>query len=115
MMLFDWPEHLVSIGQRSTTTTAPQALLFMNSPQGQRYAESFAGRLEGESVEPAIERAYRIAFGRAPTEPEKRMALDFINRQAATYSQAGRDDAEQRARVDLCQTLLSMNEFIYID
>ena len=38
MMLFDWPEHLVSIGRRSTTTIAPQALMFMNSPQGRRIA-----------------------------------------------------------------------------
>src|SRR5262249_15690052 len=42
MMLFDWPEHLVSIGQRATTTTASQALLFMNGPEGRRCAEGFA-------------------------------------------------------------------------
>ncbi|MEJ7594976.1 MAG: PSD1 and planctomycete cytochrome C domain-containing protein [Planctomycetaceae bacterium] len=45
MMLFDWPEHLVSIGQRPVTTIAPQALMFMNSPQGRDYATAFAQRL----------------------------------------------------------------------
>ncbi len=115
MMLFDWPEHLVSIGQRSTTTIAPQALLFMNSPQGRQYAEGFARRLEGEAAGPAVKRAYRIAFGRAPAEAEERLALDFLARQSDAYRRAGRADAEQRARVDFCQTLLSMNEFVYVD
>jgi hypothetical protein len=115
MMLFDWPEHLVSIGQRSTTTTAPQALLFMNSPQGRQYAEGLARRLDGESAGPAVEHAYRIAFGRAPTGPEKRLALDFLARQSASHRRADLDDADHRARVDLCQTLLSMNEFVYVD
>jgi hypothetical protein len=115
MMLFDWPEHLVSIGQRGTTTIAPQALLFMNSPQGRQYAEGLARRLENDAAGPAVEHAYGLAFGRAPTAPEKRLALAFLGRQGAAYQEAGRDDAEHRARVDLCQTLLSMNEFIYVD
>ena len=32
MQLFDSPEPLVSSGQRPSTTIAPQALMFMNSP-----------------------------------------------------------------------------------
>jgi hypothetical protein len=115
MMLFDWPEHLVSIGQRATTTTAPQALLFMNSPQAQQYAEALAHRLEGQADGPAVDHAYRIAFSRVPTPPEKRLALNFLSRQGAAYREAGCVDAEQRALVDLCRTLLSMDEFIYVD
>ena len=45
MMLFDWPEHLVGIGQRASTTTAPQALMFMNSPLGRASAEGLAARV----------------------------------------------------------------------
>ena len=115
LMLFDWPEHLVSIGQRATTTTAPQALLFMNSPQAQQYAESLAHRFKGQADGPAVERAYRIVFSRAPAAPEEQLALDFLRRQSVAYQEAGREDAEQRARVDLCRTLLSMDEFIYVD
>ena len=48
MMLFDWPEHLVGIGQRASTTTAPQALLFMNSPLGRECAAGLAARVCGE-------------------------------------------------------------------
>ena len=47
MMLFDWPEHLVSIGQRSTTTTAPQALAMLNSALARHCAAGFAARVAG--------------------------------------------------------------------
>jgi hypothetical protein len=115
MMLFDWPEHLVSIGQRSTTTIAPQALLLLNSPQGRQYADGFARRLTSSSDEAAVERAYRIALGRGPDARENKLALHFLAGQAAAYRKTGRTDAEHRARVDFCQTLLSTNEFIYVD
>ena len=61
MMVLDWPEPLSSIGIRPTTTVAPQALLFMNSPQARQYAEAFAKRIHSESLEGSIEQAYRIA------------------------------------------------------
>jgi Protein of unknown function (DUF1553) len=112
-MLFDWPEHLVSIGQRSTTTVAPQALLFLNGPQGRHYAEAFAQRLEG-GPDP-VERGYRIAVGRPPDGAEKQLALAFLSRQADGYRRAGHSDAGQRAQADLCQALLGMNEFVYVD
>lgn len=114
MMLFDWPEHLVSIGQRPVTTIAPQALMFMNSPQGRSYAEAFAARLNGSQPEQAIVDAWMQAFGRPPADSEKSMALQFLREQAA----APTDNASQathRALSDLCQTLLSMNEFVYVE
>jgi hypothetical protein len=115
MMLFDWPEHLVSIGQRSTTTIAPQALLFLNSPQCRQYADGLAGRVAGRPTEAAVRDAFRIALGREPGDAEKRLALDFLARQETAHRAAGRADAPRRALADLCQTLLSMNEFVYVD
>jgi len=117
MMLFDWPEHLVGIGQRSSTTTAPQALLFMNSPLGRASAEGLASRisLPGEpGPESSIRRAYKLALGRPATESETRLAVDFLARQRSTYSASGDPDPARRALVDFCQALLSMSEFIYI-
>ena len=110
MMLFDWPEHLVSIGQRGTTTTAPQALMFLNSPLGRSSAEGLAARISGDIVRDA----YQIALGRTPTADETRLSLAFLDRQAETYRQAGKPAPETLARVDLCQALISMSEFIYI-
>jgi hypothetical protein len=115
MMLFDWPEHLVSIGRRSTTTIAPQALLFLNSPQGRHYAEGLARRLAGSPDAAAVDRAYRIVLGRGPDARETQLSLDFLAGQAAAYRKEGRADADQRARVDFCQALLSANEFVYVD
>jgi hypothetical protein len=116
LMLFDWPEHLVSIGQRSETTTASQALLFLNSPLGHASAEGFAGRLPAEESQgsDAIGQAYRIAFGRPPTPAEAQLAAQFLGRQTALYERAGQSHPHRRALVDFCQSLMGSSEFIYI-
>ncbi|MFG0335077.1 MAG: DUF1553 domain-containing protein, partial [Maioricimonas sp. JB049] len=115
MMLFDWPEHLVSIGRRASTTIAPQALMFMNSPQGRFYAAEFAKRLQGLKDEAAIVRAYELAFGRPPADRELQLLAGFLQEQAQRHARAGVDEAAHRARVDMCQALLGMNEFIYVE
>ncbi|UUO07394.1 PSD1 and planctomycete cytochrome C domain-containing protein [Blastopirellula sp. J2-11] len=111
MMLFDWPEHLVSIGSRSETTTAPQALSIMNSPHTRSYAESFAAALPSGSVEERITAAYQKAVQRDPTEQELKAASEFI----AAQAQRDGENGQQAALVDLCQALFGLNEFIYID
>jgi hypothetical protein len=126
MMLFDWPEHLVSIGQRSSTTTAPQALMFMNSPQGREYATGLARRMN-EAAEPGgetdqaqklaaiVRRGFRLAYGRLPTESEVAASVEFIHTQAESYQEADKENAVNQAIVDLAQALLSANEFIYVE
>jgi hypothetical protein len=114
MMLYDWPEHLVSIGQRSQTTTAPQALVFMNSALGRRCATGLADRLATEPVDAAIRHGYRLVLGRQPTQVEARLAADFLAAAAKGYARAGRPDRDHRALVDLAQALLSTNEAIYV-
>ena len=116
MMLFDWPEHLVSIGQRSTTTTAPAGLSFLNSDLARRCGEGLAARVGGlgRSRLPRWHRAYRIAFGREPTEAEARLAAAFLAAQRSAYAREGRPDPDRWALVDFCQAMIGMNEFIYI-
>jgi hypothetical protein len=113
MMLFDWPEHLVSIGQRSVTTTAPQALMFMNSPLGRACSEGLAARLDGSTDGDLVRSAYRLAFGRAPTDAEARLSATFLSQQQSVYAADGKPAPEKLARVDMCQALMSMSEFIY--
>ena len=115
MMLFDWPEHLVSIGRRPATTVAPQALMFLNGPQARRYAEGLAARLPTESAAAAVVTAWQISCGRSPEPEELRRAVEFLARQETLYRDSGRPNGLQAARTDFCQTLLSMNEFLYID
>jgi hypothetical protein len=108
MMLFDWPEHLVSIGQRPVTTIAPQALMFMNSPQGRRYAAAFADKLGQGSAAQIAQAAWQSAFGRNPTPTELEAAIQFL-------SPTPNSPPTREATINLCQTLFSMNEFVYID
>jgi mono/diheme cytochrome c family protein len=114
MMLFDWPEHLVSIGLRATTTTAPQALYFMNSPLARRCAQGFAGRLAGKTQVEAIGNAYRIALGREPSGAETSLATRFLADQGRKYARAGKPEPAGLALVDFSQALMSMSEFLYI-
>ena len=115
MMLFDWPEHLVSIGQRGTTTTAPQALVFLNSALARDCAEGLAGRVAsgGRSADrgaPGLPDRLRPRADRT----EARLAAGVPRRQRSAYRDDGRPDPDRSALVDFCQALMGMNEFIYI-
>lgn len=113
MSVFDWPEHLVGIGQRSRTTIASQALQFLNSPQTRRYAEGLAGQVADIS-EPRqrIRHLYQVTLARLPTKEEQRVGIEFVGEQMKSYLENG--DAWSQAWVDYCQSLLSLNEFLYI-
>ena len=113
MMLFDWPEHLVSIGQRGTTTTASQALLFLNGKQARECAEGLAGRISGEGPE-AIRQAYWRAYGREASDAEVEAGAGFLAGQAASHEKAGRPEPKKLALADFCQALMGGSEFIYV-
>lgn len=114
MMLFDWPEHLGSIGQRSSTTIAPQALMFLNSQPGRQYAQALATRLSQESPELNVVEGYRRVLARGPTEREMALATNFLETQATHYREQNLADPSLAALTDLCQALISMNEFVYL-
>jgi hypothetical protein len=115
MMLFDWPEHLVSIGRRSSTTIAPQALMFLNSPQGRDYAEALANQLPTDSFEAAVKAGFRQTLARLPSAEEHPLSVAFLNQQTSVYQQQQVDHPRFAALVDFCQMLMSMNEFVYIE
>jgi hypothetical protein len=118
MMLFDAPDSLVGMGKRPSTTVAPQALALMNNPHVRGYAKGLAGRvLPAAKASPAeaVRQAYRIALGRAPEAEEWVATLDFLLIQAERYRGDGKADALALAVTDLCQSLMCLNEFSYID
>lgn len=115
MMLFDWPEHLVSIGQRQSTTIAPQALMFMNHQPSRNMAVAFAKRIQSEDPYEAIVRAYWWAIGRAPTPAERDAAEALYMTSLADRRARNESDPELAATADVCQVLFALNEFIYID
>jgi hypothetical protein len=101
LQVFDWPDSQTSCGVRPTTTVAPQALLFLNSPQVKTWAAGFAARLAPEKTRSAqVALAYRIALGREARESELQLGTRFIDTRGLTA---------------YCQALLGLNELIYID
>jgi hypothetical protein len=106
MLVFDWPEHLVSMGKRPNTTVAPQALYLMNSPQVRQYAKGLGGR-----AKQSVDAAYQLALGRPATDAEKEAATAFMGSQAARYPGGS---AAASAFTDFCQALMASNEFLYL-
>src|SRR5437763_2506973 len=103
MMLFDWPDALQGLGQRSSTTVAPQALALMNHPQVQAYAAAFAKQLlptAKDSLETAVRQAYFSAFSRPPDAVELKDAVDFIRDQMQA-----KPEALERSLTSFCQTI----------
>jgi mono/diheme cytochrome c family protein len=113
MLLFDAPNALTSMGMRGTTTVAPQALAMMNNPQMRAYAKAFAMRVVAKSPAESVEAAYRLALCRKCTGAEQSDALVFLKEQAALYAKA--PNSAELALTDFCQSLLSLNEFLYVE
>jgi len=117
MTMFDAPEPTQSIGERSVTTVPTQALAMMNSPFVRQQAEKLAERIRpapGAPLDGAIDRGYRIAFGRLPTDAERARMGAFLEQQRAAAG-TGTPETRQRALVELCHVLLCLNEFVYVD
>ncbi len=114
MQIFDWPEHLVSIGKRSDTAIAPQALALMNGPEARSDAAALAAlvRSQTTSIEEAIADVYLRLFSRPATSQEAELAASFIQSQAARYGDA--EPGQSAALVDFCQALYCSNEFLYL-
>jgi hypothetical protein len=119
MMLFDAPDSLQSMGNRASTTIAPQALAMLNSPQVRAAATALAARIGTETASrpssAAIERAYVAIIGRPPTAEELRDATAFHDEQAHASRQAGDAYGNVAALVDLCQALYCLNEFLFVE
>jgi len=118
MQVFDSPEPLVGVGQRPSTTIAPQALMFMNNSHVRSWARSFAKKViasHPNSIEQQMEYAYRVALARVPSADELAQAIAFTQKQLSSYSSDRLADPMESSIADFCQVLISLNEFIYLD
>jgi hypothetical protein len=109
LIVFDAPDGTTGVGERSSTTIAPQALHLMNNPQVRAAAKGLAKRaLEGNAgSDAAVTKAYRIALGREPTAGELADAQGFLKGQTGP--------AREAALADFCQVLFCLNEFLYVE
>lgn len=110
--LFDRPDALTSCFRRERSTTAPQALLLMNSEFSQSMAASLAAQAqEKNGSDPAslipwiLERCY----SRKASAEEIMLGKAFLEGQTALTPSFG------EALADYCLAVLNTNEFIYID
>ena len=127
------PDTHETCARRDVTTTAPQALSYLNSDQAMNWAQSFAGRLideAGSERAAQIDLAYRVAYSRSPDDWEKHSALTFLDRHSKIVAEReARGEklaspavmaknikpAEAAALVDFCHSILNSNEFVFRD
>ncbi len=103
MEAFDQSAALTSCARRESSTHPPQALELLNGDTSNRLAKDFAARLEqevGTIPVQQVERAYLLAAGRAPTEQEKSLALQFL---------------EQQPLSEFALAMFNLNAFLYVN
>jgi hypothetical protein len=119
LVSFDAPVMTVNCERRISTNSAPQALMLMNSDFVLTQAGHFAQRVRKEApegLEKQVALAWRIAYGRPAAAEEAAAALRFVQKQGEQQRAAvGPEKAETAALTNLCQQLLSSNEFLYVD
>ncbi len=111
--VFDAPTIVFNCTSRAQTTVPLQSLKLLNSEFIRERAAGLARRVRSSpdvSDELAVTRAFRLAWGRGPTEEESLASRRFLVDQIAEYG--GQSDP---AWVDFCQMLLASNAFLYIE
>jgi hypothetical protein len=130
---FDAPVMEVNCEKRQSSTVATQSLMLMNSQFILDQATRFARRLEKEAGTnrfQQINRAWQLAFSRSPSATELADALSFVSEQIDHLQSAAPEtkpdekkdkkaapklSPELQALTNLCQALLTANEFLYVD
>jgi hypothetical protein len=114
--VFDQPDTMVTCERRNTTTVPTQALTLLNNEfvllQSQHFAERV--RKAADSKQEQIRSAYRIALGRDPSAREVDDNLGFLDRQRAYHAGRQAPDADLAALTDVCNVILNLNEFLYV-
>ncbi|MFO0953388.1 MAG: PSD1 and planctomycete cytochrome C domain-containing protein [Isosphaeraceae bacterium] len=112
LQVFDQPVMETNCTRRSTSTVSSQALSLLNSEFLSRQAERLAARVLREAPSDPSGRAVLLAFGRPATDRERTLLTAYLARQGPDSKDAATPPA---ALVDVCQMLLSSNEFAYVD
>jgi hypothetical protein len=122
--LLDSPDTTSSCEQRPVSTTAPQALTFLNGDFMRGQARYFAVRLVREAGTDAaaqVRRAFELALNRKARAEELELALNFLKDQKRQISADAADggpavpDPGRQALEGFCLVLLNTNEFVYLN
>lgn len=129
---FDAPVMELNCDRRISSTGSPQSLMLMNGDFVLKQAEAFANRVLKDAPlnvnppadgaagspanwEPQLARAWQLAYQRPISSDESAIGLQFLQQQVADLRESKNKNPEQAAVVNLCQQLLSANEFLYVD
>ena len=116
--LFDPPDTSQSTSQRNSADVAGQALFLMNSPFIRQQATAFAQRLmsERQLAPERINLAFSLAYGRLSDAEEESRFLQFIdNFSKRSAADANQKEVELRLWTAISRTILTSNEFFFID
>ena len=117
---FDLPDPSTSNGDRSATVVAPQALFMMNGSVVLGHTKTMARKLLARAdLDDAgrVREAYERALGRPAAANEIDRALSFIAKVDQAMKDHVQDPAERHAFAwqSFCKSLISSNEFIYLN
>jgi len=114
--VFDAPDENVTCEGRVVSTAPTQALTLLNNDFVVQQSKAFAERvlrLAGPEQERQVRVAFRIGLSREPTSKELEENMAFLNRQMAAEVKSSSPALE--ALTDLCDIILNLNEFVYIN
>ena len=114
--VFDAPDENVTCEGRVVSTAPTQALTLLNNDFIVGQSKAFAGRvlkLAGPEQEQQVRVAFRIGLSREPSPKEIQENVAFLNRQMAAAAKSAEPALE--ALTDLCDIILNLNEFVYIN
>ena len=115
----DQPDQNVTTEKRNVSTVPTQALTLLNGEfvllQARYLAERvLAEATDGEAAQ--VKRLYRITLGRAPSENELQVGLEFLRAERDFHAaNTSGLDAHQAALTNLSHVMLNTNEFLYIN
>jgi len=120
LTVFDQPLVATNCVKRSTSAVPLQSLFLLNDAFVAEQAERLARRVErnGRSAPDArIDLAFRLTLARLPTERERNVCRELLERQTALWVARGTlpNEASHQALAQLCLTLFNTSEFLYAE
>ncbi len=122
---FDYPQMNPNCIERRDSIVAPQALELMNAGMVHELGGQFAKRLEreaGKTRAAQIDRAYLIALSRLPSDEERQIGLEALDRLTKQWTQtlaaSGKPDpglAAEKSLATYCHAIMNSAGLLYID
>ena len=109
---FDLPQMTPNCEKRAASTAAPQSLFMMNNPFVIQQSEVLANRIResaGTDLSAQVTLAWRLVFGRLPSESDVQAGVEFLTVPDATA------ETSSDALNLFCHALFSSNGFLYVD